>query len=81
MKMEGAGTWGWCKASHIFSEEGAGGDAVWSQHISKALSSFILLCGGWMKAADVGRWLSWHLCKLYVSVTSCSDSYTALLLL
>lgn len=34
-----------------------------------------------MKAEGTGRWLSWHLCKLYVSVTGCSDSYTVLPLL
>lgn len=33
-----------------------------------------LPCGGWVKAAAVGCWLSWHLCKLYVSVTNCSDT-------
>lgn len=48
MRKERAGTWGWYEASHVFSEEGvshvfsegAGADAAWSQHISKALIIF-----------------------------------------
>lgn len=35
VRKERAGTWGWYKASHV--SEGAGADAAWSQHISKAL--------------------------------------------
>lgn len=67
---EGFGTWGWYTESSIFGGEGAGGE--WSWCFSKW--SPHLPCGGWAESCSHGCWLSCHLCKCYVSVTSCSDT-------